>query len=202
MYSFDEPTLVGELATLSPPQQVAFAAAAASRQLNSYEWYARRFQPAALPRPREIATALWQALQAGTTEPNSLSELLEEVMGLLPEESDDWIVCHSLAEDALSSLAYALRALLQADPQEAAWAARRGYEAVDQAAIRALEVQPGSPETELAIRCHPLVQRELERQRRDLAFLAAHAGPDAVLAMRNLAAAEPSLSGAELALLA
>ena len=72
-------------------------------------------------------------------------------MGLLPAESDDWVIGNALADDALSSLAYAIRCSLTPEPQEAAWAARRAYEAADQAAMRVLGVQPGLPNTEAAI---------------------------------------------------
>ena len=92
-------------------------------------------------------------------------------MSLLPEESDAWGVGHALADDALSSLAYAIRCLLKAGPQESAWAARRAYEAADHAAISVLGISPGSPSAEAVIKSHSFVQRELERQRRDLALL-------------------------------
>jgi hypothetical protein len=68
-------------------------------------------------------------------------------------------------------MAYAIRCLLTPEPQEAAWAARRPYEAADQAAIRVLGVQPGLPNTEVAIKSHSFVQRELARQRQDLLLL-------------------------------
>ena len=57
------------------------------------------------------------------------------------------------------------------DAQEAAWPARRAYEAADQAAIRMLSVQPGLPDTEEKKLAHECVQRELVRQRNDLTLL-------------------------------
>jgi len=93
---------------------------------------------------------------------------------MLPEESDDWATKkHALADDALSSLAYAIRCLLTPEPQEAAWAARRAYEAADQAAILVLGVHLGSPNAEAAIKAHSFVQRELARQQTDISLLRA-----------------------------
>lgn len=201
MYSFDENTLVNELAKLSRHERIAFATAAATRQLGNYEWHARRFNAGKELRPREIAIQLWEALPTDSIDRTTWASTLDEVMGLLPEESDDWIICHALAEDALSSLAYAVRALLMPEPQEVAWAARRAYEAVDQAAIRTLGVQPGLPDTEIAIKSHPLVQREIARQRRDLDLLLAKSGKDSIDAVRNYAFAEVLLTDKELALL-
>jgi len=199
MHCFDEAALVTELATMPAGRQLAFAAAVATRQLESYEWYARRLGPGAIARPREIAMMLWGESPG---ERHDWAECLTEVLGLMPEESDEWTVFHSLAEDALASLAYAIRALLTADPQEAAWAARRGYEAADQAAIRLLGIQPGPQEAERAIREHPLVQQELGRQRRDLLLIATDAGVDALSALRDLALAEPSVGIADIEVLA
>jgi hypothetical protein len=199
MHGFDEAILVAELATIPAGRQLAFAAAAAIRQLESYEWYARRLCPDAIARPREIAMMLWDESPG---ERHDWAECLAEVLGLMPEESDEWTVFHSLAEDALASLAYAIRALLTADPQEAAWAARRGYEAVDQAAIRLMGIHPGPQEAEQAILKHALVQQELGRQRRDLLLIATDPRLDALTALRDQALTEPSVSIADLELLA
>lgn len=171
MLSFEENALVGELRGLPSQARIAFAAAAATRQLGSYERLARESSSSNEHRPREIVAQLWADLKAAAVDRAAWSALLDEVMSLLPEESDDWAISHALVDDALSSLAYAIRCLLTPEPQEAAWAARRAYEAADQAAIRALGVQPGSPITETAIQSHSFVQRELARQRNDLSLL-------------------------------
>ena len=168
VYSFDEGKLVDELGVLSNRARIAFAAAAATQQLGNYERFARESEAGNEQRPREIAAQLWADLKVAVVDHATWSAKLDEVMSLLPEESDDWVIGYALADDALSSLAYSIRCLLTLEPQEAAWAARRAYEAADQAAIRVLGVQPGLPETEAAIRSHDFVQRELARQRNDL----------------------------------
>lgn len=173
MYSFDENALAGELRTLSSRARIAFAAAAATRQLGNYERLARESDGDSEQRPREIAALLWSDLQVAAVDRAAWSARLDEMMSLLPQESDDWVIGHALADDALSSLAYAIRCLLTSEPQEAAWAARRAYEAADQAAIRVLGVQPGLPNTEAVIKSHGFVQRELARQRHDLSLLRA-----------------------------
>lgn len=171
MYSFDETALARELGTLPTRARIAFAAAAATRQLGSYERLAREWGAENAQRPREIAVQLWTDLHAAAVDRAAWSARLDEIMGLLPEERDDWVIGHALADDALSSLAYAIRCVLTLESQEAAWAARRAYEAADQAAIRDVGVQAGLPHTEVAIRSHGFVQRELARQRNDLFLL-------------------------------
>lgn len=202
MYIHNEETLLSALSGLTPQARVAFTAAAASRQLGNYEYYAQRFKPDVVSRPREISAELWDALQAGPVALDRWPAAVDELEALIPMESDDWIiVCHALADDALCSLAYALRALLTSEPQEAVWAARCAYDSVDQIAIRLLDVQTGLPDTEIAIRSHPIVQRELARQRRDLDLLAARSDASAIKALRNFAYAEASLTDAERAVL-
>jgi len=192
MYIFDEVALARSLEALPDQAKIAFAAAAATRQLGSYERLARlKTEPA--QRPREIAVQLWDDLSAVAFNRISWSARLDEVMGLLPEESDDWTVVHALAEDALSSLAYAIRCLLTLDPQEATWAGRRAYEAADQAAIHVLGDRLGMPQSEDLINSHRLVQRELERQRNDLAML--HGG--ALNEVRERAFSNESLTNEE-----
>ncbi|PKQ18860.1 MAG: hypothetical protein CVT66_11860 [Actinobacteria bacterium HGW-Actinobacteria-6] len=198
MYSFDESALVGELEALSSRARIAFAAAAATRQLGNYERLAHASEASSEQRPREIATQLWTDLLAAAVDRAAWSAKLDEVMSLLPEESDDWVIAHALADDALSSLAYAIRCLLTPEPQEAAWAARRAYEAADQAAIRVLGVQPGLPSTEPAIKSHGFVQRELARQRNDLSLLCA----DSVDEVQRQAFADELLTDQEAASLA
>jgi hypothetical protein len=195
MYSFDENALVSELGTLPSRGRIAFAAAAATRQLGSYERLARGLGAESVQRPREIAVQLWADLHAAAVDRAAWSVRLDEVMALLPEESDDWVIGHALADDALSSLAYAIRCLLTPEPQEAAWAARRAYEAADQAAIRVLGVQPGSLNAEVAIKSHGFVQRELARQRSDLSLL----GADSVDEVRQHAFADELLTEQEAA---
>jgi hypothetical protein len=184
MYSFDEVILLGELATLSNRSRIAFATAAASRQLSSYERITNdRHNERG---PRFITTRLWVALRTDPIDRPVWLSALDEVLSLLPEESNVSIIEYALVDDALSCLAYAIRCLLKPEPQEAAWAARRAYEAADQAAICSLGVRAGSPETESVIKSHAFVQRELARQRNDL-FLLRAASLDEVqrLALRD-----------------
>lgn len=171
MYKFDENALINELEGMPNAPRIAFAAATATRQLGSFERLACRYGAEAVQRPREIVVQLWDDLQEPIVNRAAWSERLDEVMGLLPEDSDDCLLGLAMAEDALSSVAYAIRCLITHSAQEAAWAARRAYEAADQAAIKVLGLTPGLPNVELVIRAHSFVQRELARQRNDLLLL-------------------------------
>lgn len=86
---------------------------------------------------------------------------------MTPTDDRPWTIVDALAEDALASLCYSIRVKIAPTAQEAAWSLRRGYEAADQAAIYLLR-RDGREPTEGEILTHPIVQRELSRQRRDL----------------------------------
>lgn len=174
MFSFNENDLAGDLGSLSDKGRIAFAAATATRQLSTYERIAVVLGQDQVQLPREIVGHLWIDIHASETDRDLWSERLDKVMSLLPGESDDWVVGHALVDDALSSLAYAIRCLLTHDAREAAWAARRAYEAADQAAIKSTNLHPGLPIAEVSLNSHEFVQRELVRQLSDLALLRAN----------------------------
>ena len=191
MYDFHEAQLVIDLDTLPERARIAFASAAATRQLSNYERFAK--DCTAQARPRQIAHELWASLSSSDIDLDAWSSRLEEVMELLPDPDAKWVVDHALAEDALSSLAYAIRCLLDPLPQEAAWAARCAYNAADQAAIRLLDIDP-ERSAEAAILGHEVVQRELSRQKRDLDLLRG----GALDGVKSQAYADELLSAAEI----
>ena len=178
MYKFDESILIRDLKILQSRELFAFATAAATRQLGNYERYALMAGVEKSGRPREITSQLWIDLKIGFERSNAWSDMLSEVMAMLPNEDEWWGIHHALADDALSSLAYAIRCFQTGDPQEGAWAARRAYEAADQAAVRLLGIQASSPGASASIEGHNLVQRELQRQAYDLQLLRAGAMDD------------------------
>jgi uncharacterized protein YjaG (DUF416 family) len=96
---------------------------------------------------------------------------LEKVIGLIPQEDEigaSWSEQASYALNSGLSLAYALRARLTGEPQEAAWAARVAYEALDNLIINREDIDTNKPGGEQKVISHPIVQTELGRQQRDL----------------------------------
>lgn len=88
-------------------------------------------------------------------------------MALIPGEGrEPWGDDQAYADDAASAAAYVLRALETGDAREAAWAARRSYEAADHYVMYRVGV-----EGEEQVLIHPIVQGELARQHRDIEAL-------------------------------
>lgn len=178
---YDEPALVERLTRLAPRARAVFAAACAERMLPAYRWVQRRTGRGDPDRLSEALSALWRDLEEGGVD---LKAHLDEAHALVPEEDEDWIDECTYAEHAAAAVAYAIRAQLTEDPQEAAWAARQVYEALDFRVTTRDDIDLNAPGAEQRIVGDPLIQQELTRQQRDLEALSRRADePTAVAAL-------------------
>lgn len=95
--------------------------------------------------------------------------MLEACLALIPQEDDGrWVPEQAAAEDAGAAVAFAIRCRQSGTPQDAAWCARRAYEAADHHVVNQEGVDTTHPAAEERVVAHPVVQAELARQRRDL----------------------------------
>ncbi|HVV81526.1 MAG TPA: DUF416 family protein [Kofleriaceae bacterium] len=169
MLHFDEAGLVDDLRRVSGNSRVAFAAACAQRLFPAYDKYCQRAGAGDQDELAQILERVWQHLIGAPMTGEQVRKDLARCMALVPGEDDaPWLDEQAHADDAASAIAYTLRALESGEPQEAAWAARRAYESADYHVVHRLGI-----EGESQILAHPDVQRELSRQRRDLADLVA-----------------------------
>ena len=168
MLKFDETRLLKKLASLEVHCRVAFAAACATRLLPVFEEYAGQHAPHDSQLLRRALDLVWGSVIEDAWQQNDVEKALESVEKVVPEEADNWTLLHAYAEDAVAATQFSLSALVSNDPQESAWAARRAYSIVDQAATSELVVDFRKADAECRILSHPLVQQELTRQMRDL----------------------------------
>ena len=150
---------------------------------------------------REVPDALERALEEVWSDPGlaqdrgALEQRIEELMALIPQEEgfqQSWTQEVTNAQNAGMSAVYALRAKLAGEAQEAVWAARVAYEALDNFVINSENIDTNKPGEERRVLAHPLVQAELARQHRDLDELdAGKQDPAALIArLRDRARAE------------
>jgi hypothetical protein len=171
MLNYDEAQLFDVLKAMPPDSRLACAAAAATRLVPACERFAALHATAGRGRARQIAAAIWHCIEGSDPEPPNWRAVLNEVMGMIPGEEVEGGMLTLLAEDAFACLAYAVRCLLTDDPQQAAWALGREYDATDQAAIGLLRIVPKNAKQEARILSHPLVQRALVRQYQDMVLV-------------------------------
>jgi hypothetical protein len=195
MQTFDEPRLISELGNLPPPLRVAFAAACAERQMCAY----RRFEESHGRKPPNALDVALQETWAHPDppqDPEALEQQIEALMDLVPQEGDlqgAWTQDSTNAQNAGMAALYALRTKLRGDPQEAAWAARVAYEALDNFVINSEDIDTNKPGEQLRVLAHPLVQAELTRQRIDLEDLRTYITdslPAVIARVRNRAVAD------------
>jgi len=116
-----------------------------------------------------MLTQLWDDLAGNRLDDGELRSKIDACMALIPQEDDaPWLMEQAAAEDAGAAVAYALRCRQSGQAKEATWAARRTYEALDHYVINRENIDTTKPGAEERVLGHPLVQRELARQRRDL----------------------------------
>jgi len=166
---FDEIELSRKIEQLPAQVRAAFAAACTERMLPAYARFSaktNRGDPRIL---EQILTRLWKDLAGEPMSDGDLEAQIETCMELIPREDDGpWVIEQAAAEDATAALAYALRCRRSGLAKEAAWAARRAYEALDDYAINHANIDTNIAGAEAQVLAHPLVQAELARQERDL----------------------------------
>ncbi len=167
---FSEVGLKERLSALPSRRMVAFSASCAERLLPTYKRYAAK---ASLSEgEREIfGSALdlvWRLVLGETVGERELESREQACLDAIPSEDEAWELDEPYAEDSGAAVTFSIRAWRSSDPQEAVWAARRVYEALD-SFVR--QSGGGSDADELTTLSHPLIQRELERQAHDLGQL-------------------------------
>jgi len=170
---YDEEVLVQQLNALPLWGKVAFAVACAYRLMPSY---ARFFSETGWGNPRLLNDALEYSLRHAWDCPideGTIADMIDAVMVVIPDENDVQSQYQPFGEDAGAAVAYVLRTMRTGDSNEAAWAARRAYEAVELLATRIHALNDSSPIDEDAILTSRLVQCELSRQQRDISDIAA-----------------------------
>jgi uncharacterized protein YjaG (DUF416 family) len=181
MFRYDEKLLVLRLSRLPHALRAAFAGLCADRLFPRYEEYAED-NVKNLEEAARLLEDLWNAIAHGRAQ-KDLQDALARCMALLPPDDSD----SAGAEDAISALAYAFRALLTGESQEAAYAARCAYEIVDHDVTADDDVDLSSGEAEEEILVDPRIQTELATQDAQLRALEDLAGvPDFALRVMSL----------------
>jgi uncharacterized protein len=171
-YEYDEPAMLRRLNTLGLRQRVAFAALCAERLLRAQNALLREAHAPELDKPSLILAKLWGDLAGEAMTPEELKISLERCVTLAPTEDEAWELPEALTAEACCAVAYSLGCRLSGDAQEAEWAARQSYNALDFFVGTTYDIDYSKPGGEERLLEHPLVQRELCRQQRDLAELA------------------------------
>jgi hypothetical protein len=169
MIKYDEPKLIKALDLLPKLLRTAFAALCAQRLLPAYLAYAEHIEPESRTDVASVLDRLWSDLEGDKVSLQEIQENLDACLALLRgEDEGEWSRQRSQGEDGITAVAYALRTRLSGESQEAAWAARCVYEALDQFVINEEGIDISKSGAEERIIANPLIQGEFARQRQDL----------------------------------
>jgi uncharacterized protein YjaG (DUF416 family) len=171
----DEPALLQRLERLPRQSRTIFAAAVAQRLLPAYARFWKKTGKGDPTRLTAILGQLWGDLDGTKTSQEAQQESIDLCISLIPpEDFEPWCQEQFYADDAAAALAYALRSRESGNAEEAAWAARRAYNALDHFVIAKEDIDINKPGAEETVLAHPIIQAELARQDRDLLDLSAN----------------------------
>jgi uncharacterized protein YjaG (DUF416 family) len=182
---YDEALLKNRLDELSGKLRTVFAALCAERLAPAYAPFASRNARD----PGEInllLEQLWKDLGGAEISGDDLRARRDLAEELIPDDDETWVGLSFYASDAAAALAYAYSARLSGLSQDAAWAARRAYEAVDYYATRKSAPHSGVGHNTEEPRIDGIVLDEITRQKRDLEDLRELA--DRPLALQDISA--------------
>jgi uncharacterized protein YjaG (DUF416 family) len=170
---YDESELIRKLENLSKLGRVVFGAACAERAFPAFAAYEEG--GGSTDRVRLFRTTLddiWDGVIQGT-ELVGLDKKIDNCLSSIPSEDEEPDTYPGLAaEDAASAICYTLQCWKTGDSQEAAWAARRTYEALDGYIIEHESIDINEPGAESRVEANDIIQSELRRQHRDIEELA------------------------------
>jgi uncharacterized protein YjaG (DUF416 family) len=172
MLSFDQKELLNDLAELPTILRTTFAAACAQRLLPNYLRYADHVKNANAAAVSNALTTLWRMIESNRFDAAWLTKEYDLCVSLMPDAYKEYIQGHEEALDAVLSIAFAIRAQIDADDVElAVSAARQAYNALDHYIYERYGIDIGAPGAQQRIDAYPVMQIELRRQQVDLAEL-------------------------------
>ncbi|MEH6413924.1 DUF416 family protein [Pseudomonas sp. CGJS7] len=167
MFQFD--LLTTELNKMSSIRRSLFAVMTAERLTPFFRHHAGA-NLAAVEVVNKALNFVWRGISHPAPSSNENTQGVEQinfVQRVIPDE-DDPAHFSAQADDAAAALIYAIRSLSSQDPRDAAWAAQRAYDSVDNFINRLPDSTGFIPST--YVDNHPLLDEELSVQKADLEY--------------------------------
>jgi uncharacterized protein YjaG (DUF416 family) len=184
--TFDRQHLLADLEELGATHRLAFAASCCTRLLSPYKTFYEVKRCRNYDLLAKTVGLIWDALEDQQLPRERFEHLHEEIEADVPQENDE---CFSSPFFATTQYAYfgilaALRCATYGSEDDAAWTGNAAAEAIRSYLEEVKEVRRE------AIDAHPMMQRELSRQREDIAALKEQKCLSSALLMRLRYSAE------------
>jgi uncharacterized protein YjaG (DUF416 family) len=170
--NFSESELLSKLKGLPGKNMVAFAACSAERLLPACLRYFSLLDQNS-DTGEMFVTALndvWDSLSKDEIDLDHFKQAEAACIDEIPSDDEAWEAGEPYAEDACTAVALTIRALLSGDVNNAMWAARNVYEALDNFVIHINNIKD-TADCEDEVIAHPLIQNEFYRQLEDMEML-------------------------------
>lgn len=165
---FDQDDVLRQLKRMPFSSALAFMLSCAERLYPNYLAFVRHHEWGDADSLRESLDLGWAALGGGTVDGDKLDDLRSRCQDAEPETEDFDSVYVSPALDAASVAGMLLDFLKERDVTVVAEAASLCRDTVDMYAQELESMDANAPDLEARILAHPLMQRELARQRSDI----------------------------------
>lgn len=175
---------------LGSVEQTRFAGFCADRLLPCLEYAsAIRNERECYSEVSTLLDDLWDALS--TAADIGVRSRLSHIERYVPNEDDPWNAFAPLVENAVRTVIYFGRSVMQESPDSAVWTATQCHEAIDYIVHAVSNIDFGAQVDEALALAHPLMQEELGWEASDIGVLtqygSATMSPSLVREMRQLA---------------
>jgi uncharacterized protein len=169
--NFDKDFLANELSTLPKTHRLAFAASCAERLFPNYAAFSQKTNWGDTKVLREALDEVWGILSGKVVEKERIAKLMALCDQVTPDTEDFDSIDASLALDATNAVYTMLMCVTDCTVQKAVEVASYARDTVDMSVQELENMDYNDPHFEKKILQHPLMAKELKKQRGDLFVL-------------------------------
>jgi uncharacterized protein len=169
--AFNSEILKNRLTKLDKNRQLAFGAVCCERLLPNYLAFKEDTGWGDINPIRESLNLIWFVLQGQQPNTQEIKKLIDACEKVGPDSEDFESLYVSSAQDACFAVCGLLDYMLKADVGKIVQAACYGTDSVDLYVQEIENIAPNDPDLEQKILTHDLMQRELEKQDKDLTLI-------------------------------
>ena len=170
--AFNSLVLADRLTRLDDLQQLAFGAACCERLLPNYLAFQKESGWGNVGPIRDALNLVWLYLRGQqSTSQQEINNLIVSCEAAAPDSEIYETLFVTSAQDACFAICSLLDYLVKTDPDKIVQVARYATDSVDLYVQEIENMLPNDPELEQRILNHPLMQRELMKQEKDISFI-------------------------------
>jgi len=169
--AFNGERLKKRLIQFDSKRQLAFAAACCERLLPNYLVFNEESGWGDITTLRNALDQVWAFLEGQGPSSQEIEDIAASCDAVTPDSEDFGSVYADLAQDACLAISNLLSYLFEGGVEKVVYAVTYATDSVDLYVQEAGDMDPNDPELEQKILTHPLMQRELAQQEKELEMI-------------------------------